>query len=112
LIQYRSVKKNNSKHSFYDRAIPDIMAYLNIGKIPIGKQYYDALAQTDYQKNVFILPPVKKIYNTDNERLESFEFAQKLHEQLVNTYTNLGFSLIEVPFGNIEERVTFVTDKI
>jgi predicted ATPase len=98
---------NKTHIHLYDRGIHDVVAYLqHIGaEVPCGMLEdchsfkYDA---------VFILPPWEAIYTKDNERLESFEDAQKLHDALINTYTQFGMSCIEIPKGSLREREAFI----
>ena len=61
---------------------------------------------------MLILPPWKEIYVQDNERMENFEQACGIHAQLENTYIQLGYKPVEVPFGTIENRLQFVIDHI
>lgn len=95
--------------NFYDRAIPDVIAYFNYYKQNnLKEQFYPLAKKHLYQKDVFILPPWKKIYEEDSERKESFEEAIIIHEKLFETYRSLGYKIILVPFASTEERVKFI----
>ncbi len=96
---------------FYDRGLPDVIAYMNYFNQPTEKKYADLCMENRYDE-VLILPPWKEIYVQDNERMENFEQACGIHEQLENTYIELGYRPIEVPFGTIENRLQFVVDFI
>ena len=82
--------------------------------------YIDSQYPSDFSKicssnrydAIFLLPPWKAIYRQDNERYESFEQAEELHQFLVNSYKKFNYSVIEVPHGTIEERITFILDKL
>ena len=63
-------------------------------------------------QQVFITPPWRAIYTTDNERHETYDEAQKIHEQLVITYQQFGYSPIEIPFGTPEERMNFILQHV
>ena len=41
-------------------------------------------------------------------RPHSFEEALQIHQTLVDTYTELGYDVVEVPWGSVAERVAFV----
>ena len=94
---------------FYDRGLPDVIAYMNFFKQPIEKRYNDLCLENRYDE-VLILPPWEDIYVQDNERMENFEQACGIHEYLEKTYIDLGYKPIEVPFGTIENRLQFVVE--
>ncbi len=109
--QYKDPITNDMDIAFYDRGIPDVLAYMDL-----FKQSYDApfiKACRDYvYDQVFLLPPWKEIYISDAERYESFEEAQQIHHHLLETYTKFGYNCIEVPFGNVKERSTFILQHV
>ena len=45
-------------------------------------------------------------------RYETFEQALILHDFLVKTYTDYGYSIIETPFGTVEERLNFILNHL
>lgn len=96
---------------FFDRGIPDVLAYMDY----FGQEYppsFKDISQDNRYDLVFILPPWKSIYISDNERLESFEEAQQLHEHLSTTYSNFGYHPIIVPKAPIQERASFILENI
>jgi predicted ATPase len=98
--------------TFFDRGIPDIIAYLNAAALPVDNSYYTALQQHPYHPLVFILPPWKAIYINDAERWQTFEEAVLLYESIRETYHALGFTLIEVPEASIGQRKDFILQTI
>jgi len=94
--------------TFFDRAIPDIMAYLEIAGLAVDEMYDDALASHPYEKQVFILPPWQGIYVNDPERWQTFEEAITIHDAIAGMYSRCGFELITVPGLPLEERVDFI----
>ena len=96
---------------FFDRGLPDVVAYLDY----LNSSYPDAFKticrQHSYDK-VFILKPWEAIYEQDNERYETFEQALILHDFLVKTYTHYGYSIINTPFGTVEERIEFILNHL
>jgi len=94
--------------TFFDRGIPDIIAYLEIAGVTVQKRYLSALAQHTYHNQVFILPPWKEIYITDSERWQSFEEAMHIYNRLRVIYERFGYSLTELPKAPLAERVEFI----
>jgi predicted ATPase len=98
--------------AFFDRGIPDIIAYLDVAEINVPKIYHEALKLYPYHKQVFILPPWEKIYVHDSERWQTFEEAVVINEAIRNTYKTCGFELIDVPKNSPAERIAFILDFI
>ena len=96
---------------FFDRGLPDVVAYLDYLKCSYLDSFKTICSQHTYD-NVFILKPWKAIYEQDNERYETFEQALILHDFLVKTYTDYGYSIIETPFGTVEERLNFILNHL
>ena len=97
--------------SFFDRGIPDVLAYMDFFDQSYGEDFIQACKDHPYD-SVFIVPPWREIYVSDNERLESFEEAEKIHDALMKTYTSFGYDPILVPKDPIDKRVSFVLDQI
>lgn len=105
--QFQSVKNIKSDIVFFDRGIPDVLAYMDF----IGDEYPARFVETCKNSKydaVFILKPWKAIYTSDNERYESFNEAQDIHKHLINTYQSYNYQLIDVPFDTVEKRTDFI----
>jgi predicted ATPase len=98
--------------TFFDRGIPDIIAYLKAAALPVDDRYYTALRKHPYQPLVFILPPWKAIYVNDAERWQTFEEAVHLYSTIKETYRALGFTLVEVPWESVANRMNFMLEAI
>ena len=96
---------------FFDRGLPDVVAYLDYLNYSYPDSFKTICSQNSYDK-VFILKPWKAIYEQDNERYETFEQALILHDFLVKTYTEYGYSIIETPYGTVEERLNFILNHL
>ena len=94
--------------SYFDRGIPDIIAYLKVGGLQVDKWFYNAAVKYRYESFVYIAPPWKEIYVNDDERWQTFEEAYILYEMLVSVYSDLNYHVIEIPLGSVKERVDFV----
>ncbi|XEV12596.1 AAA family ATPase [Vibrio alginolyticus] len=92
--------------AFVDRAIPDIIAYLQVGGCKVDQAFLTESA--GYHSQVFTCRPEASIYVQDEVRPHSFEEALEIHQSLVSVYTELGYEVVEVPWGTVPERVGFV----
>ncbi|OEJ98548.1 ATPase [Flavivirga aquatica] len=109
--QFIQANKTNKKLNFFDRGIPDVLAYMDFFNQEYNDIFTNACKIHKYN-NVFLLPPWKAIYKTDNERFETFDEAIKIHECLKQIYKNFEYNIIEVPFGTVEERTNYIINSI
>lgn len=103
---------NPTKLNFYDRAIPDIIAYLKNGQENIPAHYSTILEEKKYATQVFFAPPWQQIYINDSERPQKYEESLRISALLQQTYEQLGFQLITLPKVSREARARFVMDTI
>lgn len=106
--QFRKASESHCPSIFFDRGIPDVLAYMDHFHQPYGEEFIKACTTYRYDQ-VLILPPWKAIYTQDDARLENFEESKEIHEVLEKTYANLGYSPIEIPKGTVNDRLDFVT---
>ncbi|WP_047245458.1 AAA family ATPase [Maribacter thermophilus] len=107
LDQFKQATTLQKDIVFYDRGVPDVLAYMDYFEQSYGTDFLNACKANRYDK-VFLLPPWKEIYKQDNERLESYSQAVDLHIHLEKTYNSFGYEIIEVPFGTVEERLKYI----
>lgn len=98
----------SNKITFVDRGLADNIAYLKLKEHPICSKFLNFNYKKHYHVTVFMLPPWQEIYTEDPQRLQSFEDAKKLHNLLVETYTNLGFLVKNLPKTTISKRLNFI----
>ena len=101
----------NRPFVFFDRGLPDVIAYLDYIGCDYPEEYIDSCKKYKYDK-VFILMPWKDIYVQDNERYETFEQATEIQKYLTKWYTSLNYELIKVPQSTVENRVDFILNNI
>ncbi|MCP9200278.1 ATP-binding protein [Gramella sp. GC03-9] len=111
LKQYIEADKITGDHIFIDRGLHDVLAYMDYFKTPYP-DLFDKICKDHPYDKIFILPPWKEIYKSDNERYESFEQALKISDYLYSTYRNYGYDPIEVPKLSVEERTRFILNNI
>ena len=102
----------SSQYTFFDRGIPDIVAYLKVGQLEISDRQRRALETYPYHPYVFMAPPWESIYINDAERWQTFEEASKLYHALAETYLSAGYQIIELPLCPVENRVEFILKKL
>lgn len=95
---------------FFDRGVPDVLGYLRLIGIPAPEHIQTAALAFRYNRAVFIAPPWREMFRQDRERKQDFEEAVRTYDSLVETYTNLNYTLVEIPRASVAERVTFVLD--
>lgn len=98
----------NENITFFDRGIPDVLAYTLLIGENISFVLDEAAIKNRYNKIVFILPPWKEIYCNDAERKQDFDEAIKTYEVLCKVYEQYDYQLIHVPTLSIKERMSFV----
>lgn len=95
---------------FFDRGIPDIIAYLKSRNLPVRFDY--AAYASFYNSIVFICPPWKEIFVNDQQRPESFHESKHIHQLLQKVYRDLNFRVIEIPRKPVSERADFILSHI
>jgi predicted ATPase len=107
ISQFKQATDIDANICFFDRGIPDVLAYMAFFDQKYGDTFINACKDNLYH-HVFLLPPWKAIYKSDNERFETYEESQKIHIHLKKIYTYFGYTIIEVPFGTIKERAKYI----
>jgi len=97
--------------SVFDRGIPDVLAYMDFFDQEYGGEFVAACQNNRYD-SIFIASPWEEIYVSDNERLETYGEAEKIHDALMNTYTKFGYTPIFIPKNPVPERVAFVLEAL
>ena len=108
--QFLDASNSNKNIVFFDRGIPEIFAYLNYFKTKFPPVFIEKSKRYKYDK-VFLFSPWKKIYQSDNERYETFEESSIINEYIKEAYLKVGYQLIEVPFLGVKERTDFILKK-
>jgi len=92
---------------FFDRGIPDSIAYYRLYRenpAPVIKA-----SQKRKYKKVFLLEQLP--FEKDYARIEDEDFAKNIQQLLYQSYLDLGYEVVKVPLGTIEERVKFILAK-
>ena len=110
--QFKDASAKDTEVIFFDRGIPDVFAYMNYLGVEYPEIFINESKNNKYFDTVFLMPPWKDIYITDNERYESFEQSLAIHNHLKSAYKGLGYDVIEVPTGTVKERAIFILNNI
>ncbi|QVY66833.1 AAA family ATPase [Polaribacter sp. Q13] len=109
--QFLEASKSKEKIVFFDRGIPDVHAYMDYFKTEYPITFFEKSNHYKYTK-IFHFSPWEDIHTTDNERYESFEETLEIDKFLMNSYTDLGYTIINIPFGSLKERADFVVNSL
>lgn len=107
--QYREAQEG--RINFYDRGMVDVVAYLRKDSIP-ATSLEDLLEHYPYHPTVFMTPPWPDIYTQDVERREDEETMHAIHNSLVDTYSEFGYEVLEVPKISLGDRVDFILNQL
>lgn len=106
----RSLERNEPV--FFDRGIPDLYSYTQSYCGGVTDEVLKASFQYRYNTQVFLFPAWADIYCHDTERKQSFDEAVKTYLSVKESYTNCGYSILELPKGSVSERVDFILKAI
>ncbi|MGU3374820.1 AAA family ATPase [Chryseobacterium sp. M5A1_1a] len=108
----KMIQISDVKSIFFDRGILDTIGYLKLENMSVPEELETMASEMPYNKNVFILPPWKEIYENDLERKQTWEEAIHTFENMKEIYLQHEYNIIEVPKLTPEQRVRFILDTI
>ena len=109
--QFTEAESINQDLVFFDRGLPDVVAYLDYLGNSYPKSFKTICSEHKYDY-IFILKPWKAIYEQDNERYETFEQAIEIHKFLLKSYLEFGYTIQDTPFGTVKERINFIINHL
>ena len=93
---------------FFDRALPDSIAYYrNIGVVP---DFVTNAAKRFKYHRVFFLDPLP--FEQDGVREEDPVVAKRIGQYIYEAYSSLGYDVVRVPVLPVEQRVAFVLEQL
>ena len=93
---------------FFDRALPECLSFVRTLDRAERERWPAAIADSRYNRLVFVTSPWPEIYRTDDERRHSFEQGLREHEDGLAAYRECGYTLLEVPRDSVENRAEFI----
>ena len=109
--QFAQALEESHELVFLDRGIPDVLAYMHYIGDSYPASFDDACKEHKYSK-IFILPPWKEIYVSDDARYETYEQSELLYQHLTETYSGYGYDIIEVPKADLDQRILFILGQL
>lgn len=97
---------------FFDRGIPDLIAYIRKDGLDVPDIYYEAAQEYRYQQIVFLTPPWEQIHTNDAERFESFAEAMDIHAEIERIYIEVGYTCVTLPKTTVSERAAYILNTI
>lgn len=99
---------------FFDRGIPDLIGHAELFGFDRARAAAAtaAAAAHRYEGLVFVLPPWREIYTTDEDRRMTFEQAAAFGERVSEIYDELGYQIIEVPKDSVPARAKFIVSYV
>jgi len=109
--QFKASEKIATEVVFFDRGIPDVLAYMDCFDQPYGGAFEKACEAYRYDM-LLLMPPWSEIHVVDGERFENFEETQRIHQCLKKTYERYGYRAHIVPKGSITERTNHIIQQL
>ncbi len=94
---------------FFDRAIPDSVAYYKLADMPIDGDFARMMNEVRYRK-IFLLDLID--FKSDEGRIETPEQARIIHGMIRDAYADQGYEVIGVPVMPVVERADFILQNL
>ncbi|MGB8888537.1 MAG: AAA family ATPase [Candidatus Korobacteraceae bacterium] len=111
IASYRTHSSANQP-TFFDRGIPDTLCYARIINLAKTDEIEVASKTYRYYPRVFLAPPWKEIYSTDEERKQTFEDAVHVYEAMLQVYQECGYEIVELARVRVAARADFVVSQL
>ena len=95
-----------------DRGIPDVVGYLTLCGLPVPAHIEAAAKIHPYNERVFLAPYWGAIFAQDAERKQDRQEAEATGRVMAETYTRLGYQIVELPLVGIEQRADFIAERL
>jgi predicted ATPase len=105
----QEIEVPNNELFFFDRAIPDSLAYYKLADRPIEEFFQNAMDEIRYRK-IFLLDLVD--FTNDEGRPETPEQAAMLHKLIREGYESQNYEIVQVPVMPVKERTDFILARL
>lgn len=109
--QFYNANLNVHPFNFYDRGLPDVLAYMDFFGQAYPSSYMEICKNHKYDQ-VFIMPPWEDIFHADDGRFESYGEALELHQSLMSHYQYFGYRPIHVPVDSVSKRADYIIEHL
>lgn len=97
---------------FFDRGIPECLAWLQLSGLALEPHHLAAPAQYRYAPTVFVAEPWPEVYVRNAERQATFERAARSYAPTVAAHVEAGYSTCVIPKVSVQARVAFVLEHV
>jgi predicted ATPase len=97
---------------FFDRAIPECLAWLQLSGLEVKPHHSAAATQYRYARTVFVVEPWPEVYVQNAERRATFERAGRSYEPTLAAYAEAGYGTCVIPKASVQHRVPFGRAKV
>lgn len=111
IFEYRRMQHENHRSLFFDRGVPDAIAYADLYELDTVAARTAAQLYR-YNKLVFLAPAWADIYRQDDERKMTYDQARRFGDNMGPIYRDLGYDLVEIPRDTPENRADFILSKV
>lgn len=80
--------------------------------LPIADEVDQACRAYRYQGPVFIAPPWRDIYQQDDDRIQDWREAKATYFAVKAAWERYGYDPVTLPKMSVEERASFVLDRL
>lgn len=94
--------------AFADRGIPDQLAFALYKGMGTPEILVRTAREYRYAPQVFVTPPWTEIFTNDPTRKETFDEAVQIHRSVSETYLNLNYQIVELPFLSVKKRMDYI----
>lgn len=94
-----------SRRIFFDRGIMDSYGANGVAPSPA---IVEAVRTRRYNARVFMAPPWREIYETDDERRQDWAEAERTFDVIREQLPTLGYEPVVLPKASVEARAAFV----
>lgn len=95
---------------FLDTAIPDSIPYFIISGINFDERTMKIFKKKPYKK-IFLLEQLP-FQKEDNVRIEDNQLCARINRLIYETYSSLGYEIINIPILTLEERTRLILGRI
>jgi predicted ATPase len=96
-----------TRRVFFDRGLMDMYG---ANGVPPSPALVEAIRKRRYNARVFVLPPWREIYQTDDERRQDWSEMEAVFDAILRTLPELGYEPVVVPKADIATRAAFILE--
>lgn len=96
----------------FDRGFADIAGFLVLEGLPIPTDLDHICRTYQYTGPIFHAPPWAEIYQSDAQRIQSWDEAVKSDRAIAAAWEFYGYRLIDLPLVSVKKRLEFLMERL